>query len=322
MDDAIVESEFVAPGEPPASAFDGVVRVPREGLSLTRLLPLLAGTRQLDAGDEGSVAQLVAYWRADDIGVRFARLVELAGCAPPDLPEPIAVTSFMATLRRDALRRSGLALRGSDAAALDGLRRLGAALARYHLDGTAQAEWGGAQQAGRLAELGGQLDKHGWPQTARDRLASALPGIETLGGETVRAATLKGLDVQNVLADGEGRLLLLDPGSLKTGYREADVARFLVSCRLVLWSTPAFPLSARHEAPHAQAFLAGYYGEERPTPLLALICAAETLETWRKAYGALAHKPWPGPLKLLLRRRYIEPVFARWLAADLAAAAA
>lgn len=52
--------------------------------------------------------------------------------------------------------------------------------------------------------------------------------------------TLKGLDIRNILIDKGGLLRILDPGKMKRDCIEADLARFLVTCRILYWGSMLF----------------------------------------------------------------------------------
>lgn len=305
-------------GAAQASAAGYAVRIAEGELRRTRLKSPETFDVASIARTADALIQFAAHWRADDLGISFVKPVAILDDGDAVLAERVDAEPFFSLLRRLDLRRRALP-GGAEDQGHAVLHRVGAALARYHMVSTHTTPWHGADFARRIEETGQRLARLGWPGWARSMLPDALDHLSTREGAGERTATVVGLDIRNLLVRPDGRLLLLDPGRIRIDFREADVARFLITCRIVYWGHPLFAAGLRPDRSYEEAFLSGYYGAAAPPPLLALLTIKEMLEIWRKAYQALRLKRWPAPLKAALKRHYIERVMGRWLADDLTA---
>jgi hypothetical protein len=130
--------------------------------------------------------------------------------------------------------------------------------------------------------------------------------------------TLKGLDLRNVLINKEGRVYLLDPGKMSEDIGEADLARFIVTCRILYWGGVLFFLRLTPEQSYEQRFIKGYYGsDKRSGTLLRIMIIKELLKQWRWAHMNLRFKHWPKPLKQILEKAYINPFYRREVMSEL-----
>ena len=137
-----------------------------------------------------------------------------------------------------------------------------------------------------------------------------LARYETYSCSSTTVLTLKGLDVRNMLIGEGDRIYLLDPGKMKLDVGAADLARVLVTCRILYWGSLWLFLRLRPAAGQEQALLRGYYGAARgEEELLHLYIVKELLRQWRDAHEALTLKSWPRLLKWFLRKTYIDPFY-------------
>lgn len=142
------------------------------------------------------------------------------------------------------------------------------------------------------------------------RVLEPVARYETYSCSSTRVLTLKGLDVRNMLIGEGDRIYLLDPGKMKLDVGAADLARVLVTCRILYWGSLWLFPRLRPAAGQEQALIKGYYGETRgEEELLRLHIVKELLRQWRDAHAALTLKPWPRSLKWLLRKTYIDPFY-------------
>jgi hypothetical protein len=293
------------------------VKIPKDDVRSTNILPLTPGAVRLARDEYASLLHLETHWRAQDIDVSFVRPVAFFETHNAIVTEAVEADPFFAVLRRHDLRSlaTGAAGRKEDAGHRS-LGRLGTALARYHRQSGQHAAWSGRDLADRLESQRERLESLGWPRDCGQALTSAIDGLSRLSGEGEKTSTLKGLDVRNVLSGPDERLFLLDPGKIKTDFREADVARFIMTCRILYWGSPLFALGLRPHRSYEAAFLTGYYGDEGISALLAPMLLRETLKTWLMAYAALQRKPWAAPIKSLVKRHYIDRILGRWIIED------
>lgn len=131
---------------------------------------------------------------------------------------------------------------------------------------------------------------------------------------TTLVTTLKGLDVRNILLDDDGRMTLLDPGGLKPDVPEADLARLLVTNRILYWGSLRFLIGQQPHLDYASALLDGYGESAINRNRLAWQTAKQLVKHWRAAYVAVTRKQWPGPVNHLVLRTYVDPFYRRELA--------
>ncbi len=298
---------------------DGVyVKMPKDEIERTQVLPITPGAARLARDEYASLMLLREYWLSDDIAVSFVRPLALIEDYNAIITQRVQGAPFYTRYRRrDLLRRCGF--RGDDRIH-DAMRRLGQALARFHTNTGRTASWRGTDFTEKLGRIEAELTAMGLPESACRKLKSTLSAAERMQGEGLIAHTLKGLDVRNVLID-EDKIFLLDPGKIKPDFCEADVARFLMTCRILWWGHPLFGAGLTPSMSYERAFLAGYAEHRGPassqTRLLSVLMLKELLKTWRMAYQALSGKPWPAAVKYMIRRFYIDPFFKRGLDAGV-----
>ena len=146
-----------------------------------------------------------------------------------------------------------------------------------------------------------------------------LKSIADLEIEATEVPTLKGIDIRNVLMDEQDKLFLLDPGRMKRTCREADLARFLMTYRILYWGSWLFLLGLRPDIQAEEAFLDAYYSKTAPRSqkLLSYFLIKEQLKHWHTAIDSLRLLAWAMPIKRLIEATYINPYYTRQLAQEL-----
>ncbi len=182
------------------------------------------------------------------------------------------------------------------------VHRLGRALGQYHA-GTVRVE---------EFDLGLLLRKiRSGASELNVTLPKWVPSSQACAPRSLQMVpSIKGFEIRNVRV-AEGTIWLFDPGRLRDEPPEADVARFLVSLKMLGWGTPYFvwPLNTR---PVEKAFVEGYVAQRSiDVEALALYGLREILWNWREALEVLALKGRPALVRSLIMRLYIAPGFRR-----------
>lgn len=295
------------------------VKVPKDDLRRRGpdVLPLSDRDRQLGDEEYRSLVFLAEHWPGADLGVSFVRPFGFLDMYNAIVTDRVEARDGCALLRRwDLARRSGHAT--SRRRIRDIMARLGQALRRFHDRFTDERPFDGPRLAAKLrryaAELAGRtrqrslLDR---VRAAADRIACAdLPGRETW--------TLKGIDIRNVFVGEDDRIVILDPGRMKRAVAEADLARFLVTYRILWWGSPLFLLGLRPDPEGETAFLRAYYGEpDRDGLLLHAQFVKELLKHWHTAHDSLSLKLWSGAAKRMLGSAVVDSYYTRQLRREL-----
>jgi hypothetical protein len=278
-------------------------------------LPLTGDDRRLGQAEYDSLRAIERDWHSDDLGVRWVRPLGYLDEWNAIVTERAYAPDALDDLRRlDRRRRRSAA----DGTALDDLLgRFGAALRRYHDVGAAETTVPDA--AAKFARLGAEVIAKGGPRVAR-RLADAAAGAWPRG-RAIAAWTLKGIDIRNLLLDHERRIVVLDPGLRKFTVREADLARFLVTWRILYWGHWAFA-AGMQPAPAAEcAFLRGYAGDTALDPaILRGYMLKELFKHWATARESLHARRWPPGTTRAIGALYIDRFYAAQIRKELRAA--
>jgi hypothetical protein len=284
------------------------IKIPKLEISKRQVGLVTTMDRQFAAAGYDSLVRLSQAWKGADLGVSFIKPLAFLASYNAIVTQRAYGRDFFKPFRRQDLKRRFKGQAGTDQVQ-SGLNRLGQALSRYHQvfreAGLFEVEATGQKIRGYLARLRElRVDRR-----LLSRVGEAVDGLQGRKAPTYLADTIKGLDLRNILIDPQGRLFLLDPGKLKRDYQEADLARFLVTCRILYWGSPWFFLRLTPHRVYEQSFLHGYYGAAQPTWVLSLFIIKELLKHWLMAHGALGLQRWPQALKAMVKRTYIDSFY-------------
>ena len=303
-------------GQKPYKVF---VKIPKEDLRRGpgSILPITPAERIMAEDEARSLRTLAGQWHSDDLGVSWVRLRAFLPQYNAIVTEAAAGEDAIAVFRRmDLRRRLGFAkdrlrLRGA-------MARLGEALGRFHKRSAQSTVFRMDETLPKLEhycrELGANV-RCPMPGLV-SKILNSMAGLETMAMET---PTLKGIDIRNVLMDERDRIFLLDPGRLKRTCREADLARFIMTCRILYWGSGLFLLGLRPDSQAEKAFLETYYSNTAPPDpkLLSLYLIKEQLKHWHTAIDSLHLLPWSMSVKRLIAATYVNPYYTRQLTLEL-----
>ncbi len=274
-----------------------------------QIMPLSDNDRRLGEDEYRSLVHLSRYWPSDDGDVRFVKPLGFLKDYNAIITERVYAEHFFKLLRRCDQRRTFL--QKSDSAHLV-MSRLGRALSKFHQTSLKECKWDVESIVRKMASCCSQLASFGVESAFVDMIVSRLETLQNLSIRTHCTNTLKGFDVRQVFIDGNGVIFLLDPGKMKTDYIEMDLARFIVTCRILYWGSMQFFLRKSPDSSYEESFLRSYYGDSvRQDKVICLLTIKELLKHWRMAYTVLRAKRWPRVVKEFLRRTYVDP-FYKW----------
>ncbi|OGX45633.1 MAG: hypothetical protein A3G38_04075 [Omnitrophica WOR_2 bacterium RIFCSPLOWO2_12_FULL_51_8] len=287
------------------------VKIPKEDIRQgpKAILPISSADRRLAEDEAHSLRTLAEQWRSKDLGVSWVRLVGEV----PDY-NALVMSAEEGDEALTVFRRLDLRRRFGNCKARYRLReamsRLGTALGRFHLQNTAEGDFFpdlATPKILKYLEYVGACTRSVW----LSRVVGLIERFGTLPIAGVMTSTLKGIDIRNVLLDDDGHIVMFDPGRMKMAYREEDLARFLMTWRMLYWGTGWFALGLRPDPVSEAAFLDCYYEVMGPTSdrLLDFFMFKEILKSWYIAYIALSLKTWPQHVNRLVARYYIDRFF-------------
>lgn len=264
-----------------------------------------------------SLLYLSKHWDGADISVTFVKPLGYIREFNAIITERIRAKHFFRQYRDSDL--SGRLLGRARTDPVSGaMSRLGEALARFHKESSGRvlghADHILEKMHGYLLELRG----YGVDSAYLDDMAGRLNGWKGLTFTSRRAVNLKGLDVRQVFVDEDSRLYLLDPGKLKDGYREVDLARFVVTCRILYWGSAAILFRITPSTCYEESFLKTYTQINGISEAaLRILIVKEFLKHWRMAHASLARRRWSRTQKAFLKRVYLDPFYKQQLSVEV-----
>lgn len=294
-----------------ASGLRVMVKVPKTDLRQRSdgLLALTSADRALGRAEFDSLTFLQQEWQGDDVNVRWVRPVAYLAPFNAVVTEWVEADEVCERYRARTLRQ-WLGNRSAGRELTSALAGFGTALAHLHQRHGRPLSLPGEPMAVRLDDYARRLISKRGPDPVLRGINLAASRIAGECWDTLETPTLKGIDIRNVLEDRSGSTWLLDPGKIKCTAREADLARFLLTWRILFWGTPWFAFGARPHPAVEGAFVAAYW-QDQPHARRAMYAyeLKETLKHWLTALDSLAIKMWPRPITSAACRGYIDPFY-------------
>ena len=298
------------------------VKIPKHDLYLQdtpKLFPLTSDDRQMGQGEFESLRCLEEYWGKDMDGV--APFVRAVGYEP-DYNAIITKRVVGQDAYPMLFQWASTAAKGNSKAAEcleDVLQAIARPLAAFHgyFAEEALAEYDTILD--KIGIIRNKLEAVGIDNRFLKKTMDHLNNIEHIKGPATRTKTLKGLDIRNVQWSSTSGPVLLDPGAFKSDWAEADLARFLVTLKLLFWGSFRF-LGATTPLPSFEAaFLDSYKGvrDSFQPKLLSVLIIKELFKHWRMAYVAVTNKRWPSYIKSMATRWYVDPFYKSQISIQL-----
>jgi hypothetical protein len=289
-----------------------IVKIPKEDTRRRTpgaILPLTAADRALGRAEHESLSLIAREWRGDDLRVNWIREIAYVEEYNAIVTERVQAKAALRSYRRLALAHlAGWRPAGRELSSV--LGRFAHALRRFHDQHAAPSEVDGTQFVARLRDYVRYLKSVGLAEGLDSRFESVVERFSTRRWPAIETLTLKGIDIRNVLRGPGGMIWLLDPGRLKRAPREADLARFLLTWRILFWGTPWFPIAVLPHRSLESHFLCAYEAEDPSGGvLLNLFLLKETLKHWITARESLALKRWIPVGRQLVGAAYVDPFY-------------
>ncbi len=282
-----------------------------------RILPITPEDRVMAKDEVLSLKILERNWNNENSKVSWVKLLGVVLEHNAIVTKRIFASDAFRTYRYwELCRRIGLS--SGNKKLQDSMSDIGFSLARFH---NKNAEKTSSFLSDFLPKIDAYCKKLSvrsqseWP----DRIWQELQSLSDIQLSGFKVTTLKGIDIRNVLIDSEGQLYILDPGKTKTTYGEADIARFLMTYRVLFWGSVLLPIVKEPSRSGEQAFLdsflsnGGYFDPQ----ILNLFLLKEQLKHWDTALESLAYLPWPSIVKFLVERIYVNPFYSHQVSLQL-----
>ena len=298
---------------------DVYVKIPKEDMRgiQASILPISSSDKSMAEEEISSLKLLEKDWNSNDLGVYWVRL---CGAIPEYnviVTERIfANEAFLVFRNCDLWGRFGFTKNIKQLQYF--MSNMGVALSRFHQKNSRKSTF-------FLADV---LDKFEfYCEEITASTGSRLPNeimalLGSLGDaqyETNEVATLKGIDIRNVLIDDDENLYFLDPGKIKNTSQEADLSRFIMTYRALYWGSKQLLLFRAPDYSVELAFLNGYFeeGEESSPELLSIYILKEQLKHWHIALDSLNRLNWYDKVKYWVAKIYVNPFYTKQISDQL-----
>ncbi len=295
------------------------VKIPKKDLrkGSPSIYPISLAERKMAEDEASSLRTLSDQWHSDDLCIFWARLRGVFPNYNAIVTDAIVGDDAFSVLRQLDLRHR-LGSKRDHIRLCKIMARLGKALGRFHDDHARPAVFRVNEIQPKIEhyckEIGASV-KGPWP----NKIIQSLNLVEGLELGTFEVPTLKGIDIRNILMDEQDNLFLIDPGRMKLAYREADLARFIMTYRIIYWGSILFFLRIKPDLKAENAFFDAYYSRtsHHSQKLLSLFLVKEQLKHWHTALDSLRLFMWPNIIKRFIAVTYINPFYTQQLAVEL-----
>ena len=280
------------------------------------IMPVSGDDIKLAEDEYHSLDYLSRYWNNVNTQVRFVKPLAFIRKFNVIVTERIYAEHFFKLFRKYDIQRK-LLISKADPISVS-MTKLGKALSRFHNKSSEDTIFRTENTLCKIDKYLVELKGYGVDPKYLDKVAIQFKACEGFTSPTKTAINLKGFDIRQVFIDDSDSLYLLDPGKMKDGYREVDIARFIVTCRILYWGSMAILLHFTPNSFYEKCFLDGYYGtNSKSERALSILIVKELFKHWRMACFSLEKKPWPRVCKLLLQRAYMDPFYKRQIRLEL-----
>ncbi len=292
----------------------GYGKIPKCDPSKRSVSQLNEADRVLAKNEYSSLEFLRDHWPGSKFGVDFVTPLAFVETSNLLITEELPGEHLHVQMRRRLLKKK-LSFRSVGVDPLvPCFARIGKALGAFHREHRAPKNVIAASIADKLIATSKEICK----QTGID-LASVVNAcigedmLEILNDTQTK--TMKGFDIRNIIVDGYESINIIDPGKIKVDTALADLARFIVTVRLVFWGSWYCPLIVSEVNEYEDAFVDAWRSESGlATDGLSILIVKEVLRYWLIGLDAAARSAPNKFLERGLKRYYVNRVFLRMLA--------
>lgn len=203
------------------------------------------------------------------------------------------------------------------------MKEIGVTLAQYHKRTQGQSDYVLDDDVVKIRKYNDVLKKFGCPGKTIleiNRTLNSRFGQNRFFVPVKSVGIFKGFDIRNILINKHtNQVCFLDPGKIKIKVPETDLARFILTCRILYWGSLLFFLKLSPNKRYEQSFLEGY---NRINPInnkrLRLFILKEYMKHWVMANRVLKLKSWPKFFKTIIKYLYIDSYYKNCIHKELA----
>ncbi len=295
------------------------VKIPKENLQIGEktILPVSNEDRKLADAEIDSLQELANSWKSDNLNVSWVRLKTIIPEYNAIVTEAAFGTELLDTFRKwDLGRRIGL-FNGNDNL-ISVMSRLGTALGRFHNVNAKQLDFKFENDSFKLRQYCSEISSSISP-SQQQRVFEVIDRISKESNKANLVNCLKGIDIRNILINNNKDLFLLDPGRLKSACYQADLARFIMTYRILYWGSKLFFLRLVPSKRAEDAFYVAYYQStnQSPSKLQHYFLIKEQIKHWHTAITSLRMLRLPGFVKWIVEKIFINSYYVSQLNSEI-----
>ena len=295
------------------------VKIPKTDMrrSNRTILPIEIEDTEMALAEQASLKYLEKNWHSDDLSLNWVNLRGFINEYNAIITDRVVADEAYSVFRQwDLKRRVGLGIYSRRLQHVMG--RFGKALGRFHHKHVKPAKLNLKNEVPKFEFYFREIAQK-TASTSSSLIFSRIRSLFKLNLNGLIVQTMKGIDVRNILIDHKDRLTLLDPGKFKNTFAEADLARFIMTYRILYWGSGWLLFVRQPDYKAEAAFLNEYYSVCSPASknLLGLYLIKEQLKHWHTALDSLAKLSWHTKIKEWVARIYVNPFYERLLTLEL-----
>jgi len=269
------------------------------------IMPLSKRDKILAEDEYNSLQNLGKHWLDNE--THFIKPINFLREYNAIITERIYGNHFFKILRKSDLKRRFFY---PSTTSSNIIKRLATSLSKFHQLSMIPCKVNLDKHFVKIEKYSSELQSFGVSKHYLDNLFSRLSKVKDWNLNSYQTNTLKGFDVRQVFIN-EGRdIFVLDPGKIKKDYIEADLARFITTCKILYWGTLLIFIRLSPKNFFTEFFIKSYSANNKLSgQLLNFLIIKELLKFWRMAHIITNVRAWPSPIKKTLRKIYIDPFY-------------
>ena len=270
--------------------------------------------RVLAEGEYKSLKFLSDNWDTS-CGVSFVKPIAYIEKYPAIVTEAIEGDFFFKLIRSSNFYRK---FKEKQFASIKvGMNNLGKSLYLFHSQSAIEATFKAKEIFPKLYQYSDFLKDCGVSNKFLTKALNIVTKYQDFECRSLIVNNLKGIDIRQLFINQEESLKIIDPGKISRSYREVDLARFIVTCRILYWGTLLIFLKLVPNQIYEDMFLKGYYDSKRPKKILNFLIVKEFFKQWKMGHKGILEKHWPKFLKYLVKKLYLDPFYQRVIYKEL-----
>jgi hypothetical protein len=266
--------------------------------------------KDLAIAEYDSLTYLADHWD-DSFGVKFVETLGYISKYNAIITRRIKAEFLFRQFRKsDSL---GVAQNLDFDPVLEAIEKIGASLKSLHLKQFQSTSFNCNDLNSKFGGYIDSLKEFGVRPRALKNIQAYLLSYDGFTCQSNKVNNFKGLDIRQIF-NVDQQLTIIDPGKRTIDFAEANLARFIVTCRILYWGSYPVLLGRCPSVKYENAFLEEYeFSKNGSEKMLNLFIMKEILKHWKMAHMSLDKRNWGRTVKLFLKKIYIDRFYTKLL---------